>query len=168
MNQPAARLLLGAVLLSGCSESAEPSPGMFRAQLEGVRVATLSGSSNAAPIFTEEFPEPRFTIRMFASQGDTVRAIVIGCPGEQSPPSGTYAVDPSGSSCVGSYSRSISTPEVGAIVLERMTASSGSVRISESGAGQTSGTFDFSGILVVGSDSLGTLDISGLFSALVL
>src|SRR5918996_2357169 len=142
MNHPAARLFLGAVLLSGCSESAEPSPGMFRAQLEGARVATLSGPSNAGPTFTEEFPEPRFTIRMFASQGDTIRAIVIGCRGEQPPPSGTYAVDPSGSGCVGSYSRSIATPDVGAIVLEQTTASAGSVRITESGAGQTSGTFD--------------------------
>ena len=157
--------LLAWVVLSGCSDSVAPSPGMFRAQLTGARVATLSGPANAGPIFAEEFPELQFTIRMYAPRGDTIQAIVMRCRGDQPPASGDHALDSSGADCIGSYSRIVLTQEGGMILLESAAASSGSLTVRPSQEGQTAGTFTFTGILIVDSDSVGILKVSGEFSA---
>jgi hypothetical protein len=127
----------------------------------------MSGVSNAGAIYTVEFPEARFAIRMFAEQGDTVRVITILCPGPEPPAPGTYAVTTSEPDCPGTYSRVVFPPEGGTIILEQASASSGSVTISTSSGDQTVGTFTFSGILVVGSDSVGTVAASGEFNAVV-
>jgi hypothetical protein len=164
VKQRGALLLLGAVLY-GCTDSAAPAAGMFRAQLTGARVGTLSGPANAEQIFTEEFPELQFAIRMHAQRGDTIQALVIRCQGDQPPASGDYALDPSGETCIGSYSRMASTVEGGTIPLETAAASSGILTIGPSQPGQTVGTFTFSGALIVDSDSVGTLEASGTFSA---
>jgi hypothetical protein len=159
--------LSGAILIVGCSEGTGPSPGVFRAQLSGARVAAMSGASNAGVIYTVDFPDARFAIRMFAQRGDTVRVITILCPGEEPPAPGTYAVTASVSDCPGTYSRVVFPVEGGTIILEQASASSGSVTISASSGDQTVGTFTFTGILVVGTDSVGTVAASGEFSAAV-
>jgi hypothetical protein len=156
-----------AILLIGCSDATAPAPGTFRARLNGARVVALSGVSNAGPFFSVQYPDARLAIRMFATDGDTVRAIVIHCPGQDVPSPGTYAVSPSESDCGGSYSRVVSTQETGIIVLEQASASSGSVTINSSDGSQAAGTFSFQGTLVVGSDTDGTLTASGAFSAAV-
>jgi hypothetical protein len=127
----------------------------------------MSGASNAGAIYTVDFPDARFAIRMFAEQGDTVGVITILCPGQEPPAPGTYAVTASESDCPGTYSRVLFPPEGGAVILEQASASSGSLTISTSSGDQTAGTFSFSGILVVGSDSVGTVTASGEFSAVV-
>jgi hypothetical protein len=53
----------------------------------------------------------------------------------------------------------------GTIIFERLAASSGAVRISAVEQGQTAGTFDFSGTLVVGESPAGVMGASGSFSA---
>jgi hypothetical protein len=158
-------LVLLAIALGGCSDSAAPAAGMFRAQLSGARVATLSGASNAETIFSEESPGPQYAIRMFAERGDTVQALVLRCPGDQPPLPGDYPLDSSGEGCPGAYSRVVSNLEDGTIVLERAAASSGGLTIRESQPGQTAGVFEFRGILVVEADSVGTLQATGTFSA---
>jgi hypothetical protein len=163
----AACLLFSAVLTTGCSDAAAPSPGMFRARLSGALVATMSGPSNAGTIFTEA-SGTQFAIRMFTPQGDTLRSLSIACPGEEPPATGTYAVNESGSDCVGGYGSLVSTLETGTIILEQLSASSGSVTISPSSEGQIEGIFSFAGTLVVGSDSVGSVAASGAFSADVL
>jgi hypothetical protein len=127
-------------------------------------VAVLSGSSNASAFSTEESPDPRFVIRMFAPQGDTIRFLSIGCPGESAPEPGTYALGESESDCHGSYVRLLSTLD-GTITFEKLSASSGTVRISAAEQGQTAGTFNFSGTLVVGESPAGVMGASGSFSA---
>lgn len=164
MNRRGVPLLL-AVALGACSDAAAPAAGMFRAQLSGARVATLSGASNAETIFSEESPEPQYAIRMFAERGDTVQALVLRCRGDQPPLPGQYPLGPSGERCAGTYSRVVSTLEGGTIVLEFAAASSGVLTIRESQSGQTAGTFGFRGILVVEADSVGTLEATGTFSA---
>jgi hypothetical protein len=164
VKQSCALLLAGAVL-SACSGSTAPSPGTFRAQLTGARVASWSGPSNAGVASSVEFPDQQFAIRMFAPRGDTIQTLGIRCPGEQPPGSGAHTLNPTGADCVGSYSRIVSTLEGGTFVLEIMAASSGNLTIGPSPEGQTTGTFDFSGPLIVGSDSVGTLEVSGAFSA---
>ncbi|MGH7578551.1 MAG: hypothetical protein ACREM9_00140 [Gemmatimonadales bacterium] len=166
MNQPAARTLLVAILLSGCSESAGPSPGTFSARLTGARMASVAGFSNASSVFAE--PGQQFTIRMFAPRGDTVRAIVIACPGDRPPGPGVHALDVSDAACTGRYSRVISSLEGGTRILEEAVASSGSVTIEVSEAEQTVGEFTFSGVLVVDTDSVGTLHVAGSFNSDVL
>ena len=167
MKTPVTRVFLGAVLLIGCSDVTAPAAGMFQAQLSGARVATMSGPSNAGTSFTADFPDTRFAIRMFATQGDTVRVITFLCPGEAPPAPGTYPVTQAASDCPGRYSRVVSTLAGGTVVLEQAAASFGSLTISPSGEGQTVGTFSITGLLVVGTDSVGTLDASGTFSATV-
>ena len=167
MKTPTACSIFGAVIIAGCSEGTAPSPGTFQAQLSGARMAALSGASNAGTIYTVDFPDARFAIRMFAEPGDTVRVITILCPGQEPPAPGTYAVTALESDCPGTYTRAVFPPEGGTIILEQASASSGSVRIITSSGDQTAGTFTFSGILVVGSDSVGTVTASGEFSAVV-
>jgi hypothetical protein len=159
------RLLLPVVLLSSCSDSAEPSPGTFRAQLTGARVATLSGSSNADRVSADPYPDLQFAIRMFAEQGNMTQVLVIRCRGDQPPAEGDYTLDPSGEECIGRYSSVLSTPGGGAIVVDSAAASSGTMTIGPSQPGQTAGSFSFSGTLIAGPDTLGTLGASGTFSA---
>jgi hypothetical protein len=73
-----------------------------------------------------------------------------------------------GLSGAGSYSRLTSTQQAGTTVVEHATASSGSVTITATDGGRIRGTFNFSGILVAGSDSMGTLGVSGTFDAVML
>lgn len=161
----------GALMLLGCSDGSEtaapPPGGEFQARLTGARTAVLSGSSNAGSIYTEAAPAGLFAIRMFAGHGDTIRAIVIDCPGQDRPATGTYPVSAAAEQCGGGYSRVVSTPGAGTIILELASASSGSVKITRSSDGQVAGTFSFNGILVVGSDSVGTVAASGGFNAIV-
>ena len=165
MTHRTACLVAGATLWSACSDGTGPSAGTFRAQLRGAHVAALSGTSNARAFATEESPDPRFTISMFAPQGDTIRLLSVGCPGEQPPEPGTYDIGESESDCHGSYVRLLSTLEDGTIIFERLSVSSGAVRISAVEQGQTAGTFDFSGTLVVGESPAGVMGASGSFSA---
>jgi hypothetical protein len=148
-------------------DRASPSPGTFRAQLSGALSLGLSGSSNAGVIYTEELPYTQFAIRMYAGQGDTIRAIALTCPGQGPPAPGRYLVRASETDCRGNYSRIVSSLENGSLVPERVTASSGSLIISTSTEGEMTGTFNFVGILVLGSDSVDTVAASGSFSAVV-
>jgi len=156
--------LVGAVL-SGCSEAAAPGAGTFRAQLTGARMGSLSGVSNADQIFAEPFPGPQFAIRMYALRGDTTVVLGLSCPGDQPPTAGQYELDELGEHCIATYSRVLSTSEGGAIVLESMAASSGTLTIGPSDPGQTEGSFAFTGTLVIDADSVGTLRATGSFSA---
>jgi hypothetical protein len=163
-----AHLLSGAALALGCSDATAPADGAFRARLAGARVLALAGSSNARAFSTEEFPDERFHVSMFAAQGDTLRTIGIHCPGHDVPAPGTYTVNASRSQCMGGYSRMVSTLQAGTTVLEQVTATSGQVTFTAASAGQAVGTFGFSGVLVVGTDSVGTVAASGSFNAEVL
>ena len=88
-----------AVLLLACSEATAPATGTFRAQIQGATVATLTGASNAGPIYTEDSPEGSYVIGMFTPRGDTVISISIRCPNNEPLPPGTYAIDTSASTC---------------------------------------------------------------------
>jgi len=165
MTHRTACLVAGATLLFACSDGTGPSSGTFRAQLRGAHVAALFGPSNARAFATEESPDPRFVINMFAPQGDTIRFLSVGCPGQEPPEPGTYSVAESESACHGSYVRLLSTLENGTIIFERLSASSGVVRISAVEQGLTAGTFDFSGTLVVGETPAGVMGASGSFNA---
>jgi hypothetical protein len=167
MNTRAVCMLLGASVMLGCSDATGPAPGTFRAGLSGALSLGLSGASNAGLIYTEEVPYAQFAIRMYAGQGDNILAIALVCPGEGSPAPGKYPVSSSQGDCVGSYSRIVSTLEDGTLVREHVSASSGSLTISRSTESETAGTFNFKGVLVLGSDSVGTVAASGSFSAVV-
>jgi hypothetical protein len=165
LANPPALLLLLVVALNGCSDSAGPSPGSFRSKLTGARVASLAGFSNAQRSFTVEFPDLQFAIGMYAPRGDTIQTLGIRCRGEQSPAPGVYRIDPSGEQCIANYSRTLSTAQGGAIVLESAEATSGTLIIGRSAPDQTAGSFSFSGTLLIGGDSAGILQASGSFSA---
>jgi hypothetical protein len=160
-------LFCGTILMIGCSDATAPAPGMFQARLSGARVASMSGVSNGRAGFTEE-AGAQFGIGMFALERDTARSISISWPGDQPPAPGTYALNGSGSECSGGYTRSFSSFETGTTFLEQLSASSGRVIVSSSSGGQVMGTFIFTGILVAGSDSVGSVTASGAFSAEVI
>jgi hypothetical protein len=155
----------GILLLAGCSDAAAPGPGSFHARLSGVRMTTLSGESGASPFFGVEYPDARFAIRMFDQGGGEVRALVLHCPGETPPPAGAYAVSTAVADCAGSYSRVRTTVEGEISVLETMQASSGQLTVNAVDGGEVTGSFNFQGTLVVGSDSGGRLLATGAFSS---
>jgi hypothetical protein len=140
---------------------------MFRAQLTGARVAILSGSSNAAPSFTQEFPDLQFAIGMHALRGDTIQTLGIRCQGDQPPAPSVHTLDASGNDCIAGYSRVLSPSQGGAIVLESAAASSGTLTVETSQPGQLIGTFSFRGTMMVDADSVGILQVSGRFNAAV-
>lgn len=169
MRAPTGALLGTLLAATGCSDSTGPTSGTFQAQLSTPSVVTISGSSNASAVFIEEFPGPRFTIRMLAPQGEITRAFVIHCPGQDPPAPGGYAISIDGAelSCVANYSRVISNTEGGVTILEQVLASSGQVTISQSGSTHVAGSFRFTGSWVVGSESSGTASASGRFNAVL-
>ena len=155
-------------LLLACSEPPELTPGTFRAGLNGALTASLSGSALGEDIFTEEFPQPLFAIRMLAENGDTGRMVSIRCAGAGPLPPGNYPITPAVTPCAGGYLRFVSSLEEGTTVLESMQASSGSLTIVAGPAGQSIGRFSLRGPLVVGVESAGDLSVSGTFDADVL
>ena len=169
MKQRAACLVGAVVLLSACSDGTGPAPaaGVFGASLTGALVATVSGPSNAGVIYREDLPEGQFTIRMSALPVSTTRLIAVACPGQEPPARGRHVVSEQASDCQGSYYHLTST-QAGTSLLEHVTASSGSVTITTKDGGRIRGAFSFSGILVAGSDSMGTLGVSGTFDAVML
>jgi hypothetical protein len=101
---------------------------------------------------------------MYAPQGDTLRVLSVDCLGQEPPEPGTYSVGESESDCHGHYRRLLSTSDDGTI-FESLSASSGVVRITTVEQGLTTGTFKFSGTLVVGESPGGIMGASGAFSA---
>lgn len=138
---------------------------MFRAQLAGARIANLSGSALAERNFAEDSPPGlHFVIRMHAPRGDTVHTIAIRCLGDDPPAAGAHIIDPAGEDCIAMYTRVLVNREGGAVLLERADAAEGTVTI-ETSQGAPAGFFSFEGTLLENSDPVGTLTISGSFSA---
>ena len=136
---------------------------MFQAQLSGARTANLFGPALAERNFTEEFPDLHFVIRMPAQRGDTIQTIAIRCLGDQPPPPGSHAIDPTGEACVATYSRvHLTSP---AAVLESADAETGTLTIETPKAGQLTGAFTFRGSMMVEGASAGIVILSGHFSA---
>ena len=157
-------LLVGAAL-SGCSDSTGPADGRFRAQIRGERVDDLSGSASASREFIEAFPELRFAIQMQAPRGDTLRTLVIRCPGEQPPTPGDYTLSSTGEDCLATYARTLSPPTDGLSLLEIASSATGILTIGSADPGQVAGSFTFTAPLYVVADSVGTLEVGGTFSA---
>ena len=151
-------------MIGGCSDSTTPSPGTFRAQLTGARVANMSGSAIAERNFTGEHPDLHSVIRMHASSGDTIQTIAIRCLGDEPPAAGVHAIDLAGEDCVAMYTRVLTTSEGGAVLLESADAVEGTLTI-ETSEGAPEGYFSFRGTLLADSESAGTVTASGSFSA---
>ena len=168
MRCPSA-VLAAAVLSAGCGDSSGPTASSFAGRLTGARILTLSGTSNGGTIFTEDHPDAQFAMRMFDERGDTVFALVILCPGGQPPAPGPHAIAPGIEDCNAIYSRSVvAAPSLGGlVVLESAEASTGRVTIGDRSGDQVPGTFSFTGPLLAGTDSVGTISASGSFSAQV-
>jgi hypothetical protein len=157
--------LLFALTLSGCSDSAAPTPSAFSAQLSGARAAPLGGVAIAEVSFVEEYPDHRFVIRMHASTGDTLHTIALRCRGDEPPEPGSHTLNPSGDDCLGTYSRLFQPIQGSVILLDGAEAASGQVTVGPPEADQVPGAFSFSGHLVQDGDTLGTVQVSGSFSA---
>ncbi|MGH3846388.1 MAG: hypothetical protein ACRDS0_33975, partial [Pseudonocardiaceae bacterium] len=155
------------LLLPGCSGT-EPDgvdAGSFRARLAGAAAGSLAGPSSAGVVYTEETPDGLFTIRMYQPEGSVTRAITVGCPGMAAPAPGSHSLDPAVEGCVGRYTRFTLEPTLE--LLEEVEATEGTVRLQQQSAdGRMVGTFEFSGVLVRGTDSLGAVQASGSFNAI--
>jgi len=138
---------------------------MFQAQLTGARGASLSGVSNAQRSFTVEFPDLQFGIGMYSTQGDTLETIGIRCQGDQPPALGVHSLDASAEDCIANYSRVLSPSQDVEIMLASAQALSGTLTVEPGQPGQTAGTFSYSGPMLVGADTVGVLQVSGIFSA---
>jgi hypothetical protein len=154
------------LLLPGCSEPTGIDAGSFQARLVGAAAGSLAGSSSAGVIYAEEFPNGQFTIRMYQVEGTAVtRSITVGCPGMTAPPPGPHSLDPAVEGCIGRYTRLDLDSTI--VVLEEAESTEGTVRLQQQSAdGRMVGTFEFSGVLVQGKDSLGTVQASGSFNAI--
>jgi hypothetical protein len=152
------------VLLPGCSEPEELDAGTFQARLAGATAASLAGESSAGLVFTEETPDGQFTIRMVQAEGSVSRLIIVACSGTTAPPPGSHALDPNVEGCIGRYTRFTLEPSLE--ILEEVESTEGTVRLQQSSDTRTAGTFEFSGVLVRGADSLGTVQASGSFNAI--
>jgi hypothetical protein len=159
----AQRLVLLASFLVGCSEPNGLEAGTFEARLSGATSVTLTGESSAGVIYVEEQPDGLYIIRMVKPEGDVTRIITVSCPGTSVPDPGSHSLDPAEGGCTGRYSRFTLEPTLE--TLEEMESAAGTVRLQQPSGGQTAGSFNFSGELVRGTDSLGTVQASGNFNA---
>jgi hypothetical protein len=155
-----------ALLAAACSDSSGPSPDSFRAQLRGARTATLSGAALTDHNFVQEYPDHHFVIRMHAEAGDTVQTIALRCRGDDPPAPGSHSLGSSADEvCIATYSRIVVPPEGGATILGLAGAASGELNLESPENDQLPGVFAFSGLLVAEGDTVGTLQVSGSFSA---
>ncbi len=153
-----------AIALTSCSDSSGPTPGSFRAQVSGAHTAVLSGVALAEIAFGEH-QDHSYTIRMHAESGDTVRTVAFHCRGEAAPAAGTYELSLSGEGCYARYNRVLVDEGGSAVILEQADATIGQLTVETSTGDQLPGTFSFSGPLVEGADEIGTVQVTGHFSA---
>jgi len=148
---------------AGCSGTEPNDHGTFEARLTGVASLQFTGESQAGVVYTEVNPEGQFTISMFSNEGNVTRSITIGCLGLEAPSSGSHSLAPVVERCVGRYSRFTLEP---LMIVEEAESSEGTLFVRRADETGTEGTFSFSGILVQGTDSLGSVQASGSFSAI--
>jgi hypothetical protein len=154
-----------AVGLAACSDSAASvEPGSFRVRLSGVRTATLFGPAIAENSFAEDRPEHHYVIRMHAF-GETVQTIALLCRGSEPPRSGAHELSRTGEDCLARYTSVLVHEDMSVTLLDSASAVSGELAVEAPAGDQLGGTFSFSGPLVAGSDTLGTLRVGGSFSA---
>jgi hypothetical protein len=152
------------LLLPGCSEPGEIDAGSFQARLAGAAAGSLAGPSGAGVVYSDETPDGQFTVRMYQVEGGITRSITVGCRGMAAPPAGSHSLDPAVEGCVGRYTRFALEPTFE--VLGEVESTEGTVRLQQPADTRTVGTFEFSGVLVRGADSVGTVQASGSFNAI--
>ena len=165
MHRRAALACSTLLLAVGCSDGSGPSlgaTGVFSAQLTGAQSASLSGNAEAGLVFTED--GSAFSIRMFAQEGEVLRFVILNCPGDTAPASGTYALGPGGA-CQARYGRVPSSSNF--VVTETAEADAGSLRITTSNDEEVDGVFTFHGQLVETTDTIGGVSATGTFRAKV-
>jgi hypothetical protein len=169
MNQDRSLLMKRTVKLvlvlaaAGCSGTEPSDPGTFVAHLTGAASQQLTGESHAGVVYTEDNPEGQFTISMFHNEGNVTRSISITCVGLAAPSPGSHSLTPVVERCVGRYTRFTLNPFT---TIEAMESSEGTLLVRRSDETGVEGTFSFSGILVQGTDSLGSVEASGSFNAI--
>jgi hypothetical protein len=103
---------------------------------------------------------------MHAEAGDTVQTIALRCRGDDPPAPGSHSLGSSADEdCIATYSRIVVPPEGGATILGLAGAASGELNLESPENDQLPGVFAFSGLLVAEGDTVGTLQVSGSFSA---
>jgi hypothetical protein len=148
------------VLATGCSDGTEPAippGGLFTAGLTGARNLQLTGSAFAGVIFVETGIE--YIVRMVEAGSGQPRLVAIVCQGEAVPEVGTHPLGPE-EECLGRYVRSPGLPTT-----ELAESATGSFTVTTQTDQELSGRFRFSGDLVVGADSVGSLTVTGTFRA---
>jgi hypothetical protein len=148
------------VLATGCSDGTEPAVppgGLFTARLIGARSLQLTGSAFAGTIFVETGTE--YVVRMVDTGGGEVRLVGIVCQGEAVPQVGTHALGPQ-EECSGRYTQS-----PGLATAEVAESATGSFTVTTKTDQELAGGFMFNGDLVVGTDSVGSLTVTGTFRA---
>jgi hypothetical protein len=152
------------LVAAGCAGTDPDDAGTFTAHLTGAAPLTLTGPSNAGVVYTEDSPDGQFTIRMFKAEQGITRAIIIACPGQVPSPVGAHSLAPGDGDCSGRYTR-FNLDSLA--ILEEAVSTGGSVQLQRSDEAGAVGTFSFSGVLVRGTESVGAMQASGRFNAIV-
>ena len=153
------------LLAIGCSDGTAPAlppNGLFTAGLTGARNLQLVGTASAGLIFIETGTE--YSVRMFDSHLGELRGVSIRCPGEAVPAVGLHELGP-GADCQGRYTRAIPSPDIGLVFAEVAVADAGSFTVTKATDEELGGRFTFHGELVVGTDSMGSVTVTGTFRA---
>jgi hypothetical protein len=151
-------------MAAGCTGTDPDDAGTFTAHLTGAAPLTLTGPTNAGVVYTADAPDGQFTIRMFKVEHGISRVIIVACPGEAPPTLGAHSLAPEDGDCSGRYTRFTLDSLA---ILEVAVSTGGSVTLQRSDEAGAVGTFSFSSVLMRGTESVGAMQASGRFNAIV-
>ena len=161
------RFLLLTAAIAACD--GEPTGSIdadFSATVRGARTLNLSGDAWATRVYAEIYPTGRHSIVLSSTvQDGRGRPIILDCPEDVILQVRTHTLGTDIAGCRAFYRLVETDPVEGPVAIEEAVSTTGTIKISRVTATQISGTFQFSGPLEAGDQNLGTVNVSGDFTA---
>ena len=148
----------------GCAdEPTGPAVGEFTASMSGASTMQLEGNSFATRVFSEAWPTGRYTVTMSNPAQGGNHLILIECPDSNPLQIRTYTLGASDEACRGVYRRISTAGDL--VLLDEAISHEGTLTVTGMNASSIVGMFDFTGPLREGTQTVGSVTVSGSFVA---
>jgi hypothetical protein len=154
-------LALFASIIGCADDPTGPAVGEFTASMSGASTMQLEGNSFATRVFSEAWPEGRYTVSMLHPAQGGNHLILIECPDTNPMQIRTITLGATEQSCRGIYRRISTTGDL--VLLDEAISHEGTLTITGMGATAIVGTFAFTGPLRTGTQEKGAVTLSGSF-----
>ena len=164
MRKPLILCVAVIAAVGGCSDDPTgPAVGEFMATMTGAVSERFEGNVFTTRVFSEEWPQGRYTISMIDPGDGNNELLLIECPDPTVLQIRTYTLGATDQVCHGVYRR-IRTFDFG--VLDEAISHEGTLTVTGLSRESMAGTFNFTGPLRTGTQQAGNVTVTGTFVAI--